>query len=624
MWIGTLEHRFDVLEYLKGSAPGTELVAIVIEGDHRRATEALAAEDGKALLAGRDARWDGREAVVFLTGNDPWLPDLSEAGRFRLGAIRSTLGFYSDFYSIGSLFDKAWLPLSSSGGATGASGERRYLLDVPASGASGQSDATPTITLAALKAEIAAIESVVAAGGGTDAYRDCLYTKYRKVRETDSYDGPGDYYYLRYDEAIESGQPAETLVHTELQLGLREPSQMAPNWGEYRIIGRDHALFVADQRMAVTTARPLPAGVYKFNPFGISQDEIICDAVPEKEKKRIETFVTVTAPSGTVHEAFFDPATIGTAVGADGTNGALTPTAFTVGGVSTALQSLKWESGTATLELSPAASLTGHALDLIALDGSVALSLDGGAATVSGGTLTWSVADQPWQAGDLLMFRIRTGAATPIATPTATPAPSTAPSFGSSTYAFSVAENAASGAAVGTVAATVADDGAVTYSVTAGNDAGAFAIDSASGAITIAGSLDHESTSSYSLTVAATDGDGETGSATVAVTVTNVNEPPVFDPDSHSFTLAETASVWTILGTVAATDEDGDTVTHYITAGDGDRTFNIDLHDGLILLRKALDYETTTSYTLTVEARDGNGGVDTATVTITVTDVEGS
>ena len=117
--------------------------------------------------------------------------------------------------------------------------------------------------------------------------------------------------------------------------------------------------------------------------------------------------VTVTAPASTLHETFFDPVAIGTAVGADGTNGVLKPTDFTVGGVSTALQSLKWESGTLTLELNPAAALSGHALDFIALEGSVALSLDGGAATASGGTLTWSVPDQPWQAGDLLMLRIR-------------------------------------------------------------------------------------------------------------------------------------------------------------------------------------------------------------------------
>ena len=43
----------------------------------------------------------------------------------------------------------------------------------------------------------------------------------------------------------------------------------------------------------------------------------------------------------------------------------------------------------------------------------------------------------------------------------------------------------------------------------------------------------------------------------------------------------------------------------------------------MILLWGSLDYETTTSYTLTVEARDGKGGVGSATVEVTVTDVAG-
>ena len=196
--------------------------------------------------------------------------------------------------------------------------------------------------------------------------------------------------------------------------------------------------------------------------------------------------------------------------------------------------------------------------------------------------------------------------------------------FGSSTYAFSVAENAATGTAVGTVAATDANDDTVTYSVTAGNGGGAFAIDSASGAITVAGSLDRETTASYTLTVQAADGNGGTGTATVTVTVTKANEAPVFGSDSYSFSVAETESAYSVIGTVAATDADGDAVTYWITAGNSAGTFSIDLNEGFVLIRKALDYETTTSYTLTVEARDGNGGVDTATVTITVTDVEGS
>ena len=129
--------------------------------------------------------------------------------------------------------------------------------------------------------------------------------------------------------------------------------------------------------------------------------------------------VTVTAPAGTLHEAFFDPAAIGAAVGADATNGVLKPTAFTVGETATQITGLKWENNQAVLTLSPHASLAHHALDFIELDGSVSLTLKADDATVdaTAGTHTWSVADQPWHEGDLLVLRIREDV-TPPTTPT--------------------------------------------------------------------------------------------------------------------------------------------------------------------------------------------------------------
>ena len=113
-----------------------------------------------------------------------------------------------------------------------------------------------------------------------------------------------------------------------------------------------------------------------------------------------------------------------------------------LGGANTTISSLKWESGTATMTLDPSTSLAGHAVDFIALDGSVSLTLSFDDATQSGGALTWSVASQPWNAGDLLMLRIRsanviitpptatptpTPTAAPTATPTATPTPAATP-----------------------------------------------------------------------------------------------------------------------------------------------------------------------------------------------------
>ena len=93
------------------------------------------------------------------------------------------------------------------------------------------------------------------------------------------------------------------------------------------------------------------------------------------------------------------------------------------------------------------------------------------------------------------------------------------PAFGEASYAFSIAEDAAAGAAVGTVTATVRANGAVSYAITAGNADGAFAIDADSGAITVAGTLDHATTASYTLTVSASHGVSTT-TAPVTITVT--------------------------------------------------------------------------------------------------------
>ena len=97
--------------------------------------------------------------------------------------------------------------------------------------------------------------------------------------------------------------------------------------------------------------------------------------------------------------------------------------------------------------------------------------------------------------------------------------------------ALSVAENAANGASVGTISAT-GGVGALSYSIIAGNSAGVFAINSSTGAITIASNtnLNYEVTASYSLTLRATDSStptAQTADATQVVNVTNVTELPV-------------------------------------------------------------------------------------------------
>jgi VCBS repeat-containing protein len=91
---------------------------------------------------------------------------------------------------------------------------------------------------------------------------------------------------------------------------------------------------------------------------------------------------------------------------------------------------------------------------------------------------------------------------------------------------FSVLENSPAGTSVGTVGGADVDGDTLTYSITGGNRNGAFAIDPATGAITVANpaALDFESRRTFNLTVRATDPGGRSAAARVTIRILDVNE----------------------------------------------------------------------------------------------------
>lgn len=230
--------------------------------------------------------------------------------------------------------------------------------------------------------------------------------------------------------------------------------------------------------------------------------------------------------------------------------------------------------------------------------------------------------------GDGTTYNERAGLWSPTATATmdvCTPHP---PRFRADSYAFEAPVGGSAGDSVGVVSAIDVNDDAITYSITAGNDAGKFAIASATGEITLAASLSPTAGVAYALTVGASDGVSGTGTATVTVTTVcpatgACNRPPSFSADTYDFTVAEDASTGDAVGTASATDpNESDTLTYSITAGNADGKFAIGESSGVISVAGALDYETASSYTLTVQASDGiEDGSDTATVEVAVTDV---
>ena len=133
-----------------------------------------------------------------------------------------------------------------------------------------------------------------------------------------------------------------------------------------------------------------------------------------------------------------------------------------------------------------------------------------------------------------------------------------APSFASSTATRAIAENTASGQNIGTaVAATDVDHTSLAYTLS-GTDAASFGIVSTTGQLQTSAALDRETKASYSVTVTATDGGNLSDTTTVTISVTDVNDAPVFtNGDSTTRSIAENSVANTNIGTpVAATDQD--------------------------------------------------------------------
>ncbi|RMG40916.1 MAG: cadherin repeat domain-containing protein [Planctomycetota bacterium] len=201
------------------------------------------------------------------------------------------------------------------------------------------------------------------------------------------------------------------------------------------------------------------------------------------------------------------------------------------------------------------------------------------------------------------------------------------PVFANQNYNFNIAENSANGTFVGTVSATnptgVPAGTPVFYSITGGNSDGAFTIDPNSGDITVAGPIDFEATSQYTLTVLAGNSYGQS-TTTVTINVQNVDEDPVFVNGQFNFNVQETAAIGTVVGTVVATNPNGvpqnTPIFYTIVAGNDAGDFTIDPTTGEISVANALNFEATPQYTLTVLASNSLG-FDTVTVVINVQDV---
>ena len=124
-YVGVVEFRFEVLEWLKGGDGGNRAVGVYVISNGRSEDEARA--KGKRRFALRDGRLDDRESIIFMNNSHESAPSTQESGRYFMG-FRARNGL--DIYSFGA--NRTWLPLTDAAYASGASGEPVYLLKYPA------------------------------------------------------------------------------------------------------------------------------------------------------------------------------------------------------------------------------------------------------------------------------------------------------------------------------------------------------------------------------------------------------------------------------------------------------------------------------------------------------------
>ena len=197
-----------------------------------------------------------------------------------------------------------------------------------------------------------------------------------------------------------------------------------------------------------------------------------------------------------------------------------------------------------------------------------------------------------------------------------------------SSQTFTIAENANNGTAVsgnsGAIAATDADgDGLSNWTIVSGNDAGKFALNASSGVITVAGGLDYETTTSYTLTVKVSDGSVFSATKTITINVTDINDlaPTVVD---SSFSINENVASGTSVGTPRATDGDGSSTTFSgwtITSGNAAGKFAINSSTGAITTAASVNHEETSSYTLGITVSDGTNTSSAGTINIAINDL---
>lgn len=192
-----------------------------------------------------------------------------------------------------------------------------------------------------------------------------------------------------------------------------------------------------------------------------------------------------------------------------------------------------------------------------------------------------------------------------------------APSFGQPFYAAAVPEDALPGTAILTLDARGAHP--LLFHL-AGSGGDQFALDAATGVLSLAEPLDHESRPQHDLVARATDSvTGARSEVPVSVRVQDVNDcAPLFEQAWHNVSVSEAAPVGSVLLEVRVSDRDGPGAPQLrlLPAGGPFR-----LEGPTVRLGAPLDREAHAMHRLRLVASDAGGLSTTARLWVTVLDM---
>jgi hypothetical protein len=195
-----------------------------------------------------------------------------------------------------------------------------------------------------------------------------------------------------------------------------------------------------------------------------------------------------------------------------------------------------------------------------------------------------------------------------------------APTITSGTSAIAIDENTGSGQVIYTATADDSGDDVaqspITFSLSDSSDT-ALSIDPSTGAVTLSDDPDHETQSSYSFAVIATDGAGNASEAqSVTLSINDLDDAaPTITSGATATSINENSGSDQVVYTATADDSGDDVAQSPITfslSSDSDTDLTIDPLTGVVTLTSDPDYETQSAYSFAVIATDAAGNVSEA------------